>query len=69
MADWQPRDAVAQFIADNGWTVTRIKIGDGSYKIHGLDADGRWIEVVVHTQWIRRVVREARGNRSLMRFF
>ncbi|MDP5085553.1 MAG: PepSY domain-containing protein [Yoonia sp.] len=50
MADWQPREAVAQLIADNGWTVTRIKIDDGCYKIHGRDAAGRWIEVMLHPQ-------------------
>lgn len=48
MAEWQPRDAVAQLARDNGWTVRRIKIDDGCYEIKGRDADGRAIEVTVH---------------------
>ena len=48
MADWQPREAVAQLAAENGWTVRRIKIDDGCYEIIGRDATGRAIEVKVH---------------------
>lgn len=48
MADWQPRAAVAQLAADNGWTVRRIKIDDGCYEIDARDARGRVIEVTVH---------------------
>ena len=48
MADWQPREAVAQLAADRGWTVRRIKIDDGCYEIIGRDAQGRMIEVKVH---------------------
>ena len=47
MADWQPRDAVAQLAEENGWTVRRIKIDDGCYEIKGRDAQGRAIEVKV----------------------
>ncbi|WP_085310919.1 PepSY domain-containing protein [Planktotalea arctica] len=50
MADWQPREAVAQMALDNGWTVRRIKIDDGCYEIDGRDAQGRRIEVTVHPQ-------------------
>lgn len=53
MADWQPRDAVAQLAADNGWTVRRIKIDDGCYQIDGRDADGRRIEVTIHPQTLQ----------------
>ena len=45
MADWQPRDAVAQFAAQNGWRVSRIRLDDGCYEVEGLDAQGRQIEV------------------------
>lgn len=48
MADWQPRAAVAQFAADQGWDVRRIRIDDGCYEIDGRDAEGRAIEVKVH---------------------
>ena len=37
MADWQPREAVAQLAAGNGWTPRRIKIDDGCYEIDGRD--------------------------------
>jgi len=48
MADWQPREAVAQLAADNGWTPRRIKIDDGCYEIDGRDAKGQRIEVKIH---------------------
>lgn len=48
MADWQPREAVAQLAADQGWTVRRIKIDDGCYEIDGRDTEGRAIEVKIH---------------------
>lgn len=48
MADWQPREAVAQFAATQGWTARRIRIDDGCYEIDGHDAAGRAIEVKVH---------------------
>lgn len=48
MTDWQPRDAVARLAEENGWTVRRIKIDDGCYRIDGRDAEGRQIEVTVH---------------------
>lgn len=48
MADWQPRDAVAQLAKEKGWSVRRIKIDDGCYEIDGHDAEGRRIEVTVH---------------------
>lgn len=48
MTDWQPRDAVAQRAADEGWTVRRIKIDDGCYEVIGRDAEGRSIEVKLH---------------------
>ena len=47
MADWQPREEVAALATHQGWTVRRIKIDDGCYKIDGRDAEGRKIEVKV----------------------
>ena len=38
MADWQPREAVAEFASSQGWEVRRIKIDDGCYEIDGRDA-------------------------------
>jgi hypothetical protein len=48
MADWQPREAVAEFAISQGWEVRRIKIDDGCYEIDGRDAQGRAIEVKLH---------------------
>ena len=38
---WQPREAVLQMAAREGWEVQRLKIDDGCYEIRGKDADGR----------------------------
>lgn len=48
MSQWQTREAVARFAAENGWSVRRIKIDDGCYEIKGTDVDGRRIEVKVN---------------------
>ena len=48
MADWQPREAVAQLAKDKGWTLRRIKIDDGCYELDGRDGQGRRIEVTIH---------------------
>lgn len=47
MIDWQPREKVAALATRQGWTVRRIKIDDGCYKIDGRDAEGRRIKVKV----------------------
>ncbi len=44
---WQPREAVAQLAAGNGWTVREIGIDDGCYEIEGRDRDGHRIEVKI----------------------
>ena len=48
MADWQPREAVSQMAAEHGWTVRRIKIHDGCYKIYAQDTQGHPVEVKVN---------------------
>ncbi|MBN2905495.1 MAG: PepSY domain-containing protein [Rhodobacteraceae bacterium] len=58
MADWQPRETVAQLAAQNGWSVRRIKIDDGCYEIDGRDAQGRRIEVTVHPQTLQVIAVE-----------
>ncbi len=58
MADWQPREAVAQMAASNGWTVRRIRIDDGCYEIRGQDAQGRAFEVKVHPGTLSILERE-----------
>jgi len=44
MAEWQPRAAVQQFAAAQGWRVSRIRLDDGCYEVIGTDAQGRRIE-------------------------
>lgn len=48
MANWQPREAITQLAAANGWTVLRIKVDDGCYEIDGRDSRGHRFEVTVH---------------------
>ncbi|MCA3447486.1 MAG: PepSY domain-containing protein [Rhodobacter sp.] len=55
MADWQPREAVVQFAAGQGWEVRRIRIDDGCYGISGRDAQGRAIEAKLHPGTLRIV--------------
>lgn len=55
IADWQPRDAVAQLAEANGWTVRRIKIDDGCYEVDGRDAEGHLIEVKLDPATLRVV--------------
>jgi hypothetical protein len=47
MADWQPREALQQKLADKGWQVQRIRTDDGCYKVHALDEQGRRVEVKI----------------------
>ncbi len=64
MADWQPREAVAALAARQGWTVRRIKIDDGCYKIDGRDSEGRKIEVKVQPGTLQIVEFEYDDNSS-----
>jgi hypothetical protein len=48
MSDWQPRSAILQVAAANGWEVFRIKTDDGCYQIWAIDAEGRPIEVTLN---------------------
>jgi hypothetical protein len=41
MAQWQPREAVAEMAKARGWTVDRIKVDDGCYGVRGIDENGR----------------------------
>jgi hypothetical protein len=45
MKDWQPREAVVKFAAEQGWTLRRIRIDDGCFEVTGRDSQGRAIEV------------------------
>ena len=41
MAEWQPREAVVAMAAEKGWSIGKLRIDDGCYKIRGTDATGR----------------------------
>lgn len=53
LANWQPRVAVEQMAADNGWTLRRIKIDDGCYEVKGTDATGREIKAKIDPATLR----------------
>lgn len=38
---WQPREAVRQMAAAQGWQIQRLKIDDGCYEIRATDAQGQ----------------------------
>ncbi len=45
VSDWQPRDTLRQQVEQHyGWTVQRIKVDDGCYKLRGADSKGNAIE-------------------------
>lgn len=46
IANWQPREALKKILEEQGWVVQRIRIDDGCYKVHALDAQGRRVEAI-----------------------
>jgi hypothetical protein len=52
---WQPRDAVLQYAASQGWQVQRLKIDDGCYEIRGRDAQGRSFKAKLDPETLRTV--------------
>lgn len=57
MADWQPREALQQKLAEKGWQIQRIRTDDGCYKVHALDEQGRRVEVKVDPATLEILVR------------
>ncbi|WP_454289314.1 PepSY domain-containing protein [Rhizobium arsenicireducens] len=53
MANWQPREAVRAMVEARGWQLKRIKIDDGCYEIHAVDADGQRFEAKIDPQTLR----------------
>ncbi|WP_339476060.1 PepSY domain-containing protein [Pseudomonas sp. RL_5y_Pfl2_69] len=44
-SDWQPRETLRQRVEQQyGWSVQRIKVDDGCYKLRGADRRGNAIE-------------------------
>ena len=58
MATWQPRDVVAKMALEHGWTVDRIKIDEGCYRLDARNADGKHVQIWVNpaTLLIRAVI-------------
>ncbi len=46
IANWQPREVLKKLLEDQGWIVQRIRIDDGCYKVHALDAQRRRVEAI-----------------------
>lgn len=44
IASWQPREQLKQQLEARGWTVYRIRVDDGCYKVRGVDEQGRQVE-------------------------
>ncbi|NBB33335.1 PepSY domain-containing protein [Pseudomonas kielensis] len=45
VSDWQPRETLRQNVEQQwGWSVQRIKVDDGCYKLKGTDRKGNAIE-------------------------
>ncbi len=63
---WQPRDAVLQHAARQGWQVQRLKIDDGCYEIRGLDAQGRAFKARLDPETLR-VLKMKRRDRERRR--
>lgn len=44
IASWQPREQLKQKLEAQGWTVYRIRVDDGCYKVRGVDEQGKQVE-------------------------
>lgn len=45
-ASWRPiKDLEAKLIAEEGWTISNVKIEEGCYEVYGKDKDGNRVEV------------------------
>ncbi len=48
MTEWQPRQAVETFAAKQGWTVRRITVHEGCYRVFGHDQSGKDIRLTLN---------------------
>ena len=58
---WQPREAVMQMAAQQGWQVQRLKIDDGCYELRGRDAQGRAFKAKIDPRTLGIVKLKQRG--------
>lgn len=62
---WQPREAVLQKAAQQGWEVQRLKIDDGCYEIRGRDENGRAFKAKLDPRTLETVKMKRRdGERA-----
>ena len=59
---WQPREAVMQMAAQQGWQVQRLKIDDGCYELRGRDAQGRAFKAKIDPRTLGIVKLKQRGH-------
>ncbi|MCA0327001.1 MAG: PepSY domain-containing protein [Proteobacteria bacterium] len=59
---WQPREAVLQHAARQGWQVQRLKIDDGCYEVRGRDAQGRAFKAKLDPETLRVVKTKRRDG-------
>lgn len=68
IADWRPRSAVSNMAAAKGWTLERLRVDDGCYKLRVLDAQGRRLKVMLDPVTLEvlstRTREERRGRES-----
>lgn len=62
MDQWQPREAVQRMADARGWTVERIKIDDGCYKVRGVDGQGRAFKAKIDPSTLAIVTIKNRGQ-------
>lgn len=45
VADWQPRESLQRNLERDGYTVHRIKVDDGCYKVKATDRAGQRLDI------------------------
>ncbi len=58
---WQTREALRQWASVQGWKVQRLKIDDGCYEVHGIDAEGRTFKAKIDPETLK-VLKIKNGN-------
>ncbi len=62
VGQWQPRAAVLQLAAQQGWQVQRLKVDDGCYELRGRDAQGRSFKAKLDPQTLRVLKMKTRDD-------
>lgn len=54
-ARWQPVQMLEKKLADQGWTVRRVKVEGSCYEVYGVDAQGQRVETYFNPQTLQPV--------------